>query len=447
MGVFVTPLDIHNYRAIEMNRRIDNTEFAVVDTETTGLFPQGHDRIVEIAVIRIDGKGGVLDEYTTLVNPNRDLGATYIHGITAKEVRNAPVFQEIGGDLVDRLANAVFVAHNANFDFRFLQAEFTRLGCPLPDIPVLCTMQFSKLVDPKLPGRKLQVCCHHFGIPLNKQHSAYHDASATAKLFTVLLKRIRRFGVLRLADIGIQTALPEKKLWPQLSSSGVRYTRTLAAKKLSSDLPYLARLVTSLPASDTKHGFEEYFSVLDHALEDRRVTLDEAKSLFGLAKEIGMSPDQVQEAHRLYMKSIITVALQDGVVSQSEKEDLNLVRQLLSISEKTYEKLLLQAKKKRKEGGVGEKAKQLESDLKGKTICFTGTFNCLVNGERPSRSSAIELVEMKGIRVKKSLTMDVDLLVITDPDSMSGKAKKARKYGIRIIAEPVFWRMIGVNIE
>jgi DNA polymerase III epsilon subunit-like protein len=64
---------------------IDIAEFAVVDVETTGLFHR-IDRIIEIAVIRVDGNGNLVDEYVTLVNPNRDLGPTHIHGITAKEV-------------------------------------------------------------------------------------------------------------------------------------------------------------------------------------------------------------------------------------------------------------------------------------------------------------------------------------------------------------------------
>lgn len=68
----------------------DAATFAVVDVETTGLFPGGSDRILEIAVHRVRADGEVLDEYSTLVNPNRDVGPTHLHGIAAGDVIHAP---------------------------------------------------------------------------------------------------------------------------------------------------------------------------------------------------------------------------------------------------------------------------------------------------------------------------------------------------------------------
>src|SRR3990170_8268659 len=70
-------------------------EFAVVDVETTGLYPGGHDRILEISIVRTRWTGEVLDEYVTLVNPQRDVGPTSIHGITARDVVSAPPFEEV----------------------------------------------------------------------------------------------------------------------------------------------------------------------------------------------------------------------------------------------------------------------------------------------------------------------------------------------------------------
>ena len=104
--------------------------FAVLDIETTGLFPTKHDRIIEVAVVRLDGNGDPLDEFATLVNPERDVGPTRIHGISTRDVLNAPVFREIAGDIIARIAGTVLVAHNARFDCDFLWAEFARLaGC------------------------------------------------------------------------------------------------------------------------------------------------------------------------------------------------------------------------------------------------------------------------------------------------------------------------------
>ena len=63
------------------------------------------------------------------------------------------------------------------------------------------------------------------------------------------------------------------------------------------------------------------------------------------------------------------------------------------------------------------------------------------------RSKAEEIATEQGMVVKKNVTRDLEILVVADPDSMSGKAKKARTYGTRIIAEPVFWQMMGIQVE
>ena len=83
---------------------MQDTEFAVVDVETTGLFPEQHDRIIEIAVVRIDQSGKTLTEYATLVNPLRDIGPSYLHGITSRDVTNAPEFSEIAGDALHAIS-------------------------------------------------------------------------------------------------------------------------------------------------------------------------------------------------------------------------------------------------------------------------------------------------------------------------------------------------------
>lgn len=91
----------------------------VFDVETTGLFPGGHDRVVEIAALRLSRDGEVIDRFDTLINPVRDIGATHIHGVTASDVQDAPPFESIVGDIASFMAAAALVAHNASFDTRF----------------------------------------------------------------------------------------------------------------------------------------------------------------------------------------------------------------------------------------------------------------------------------------------------------------------------------------
>lgn len=427
---------------------IDLTEFAVVDVETTGLFHQV-DRIIEIAVIRVEGNGNLVDEYVTLVNPNRDLGPTHIHGLTAKEVRDAPTFAEIAGDVLERLSGAVFVSHNVQFDFKFMQSEMSRLGHVLPETPLLCTMQLAGNVDSNIPGRSCEACCTHFGIPFEQTHSAYHDAKATAQLLTQCLKKTKQAGAYSLVDIGIQSSPVEQKYWPQFSPSGKSYTRKHAEALTASKPSYIAQLVSSLPAkAETRAGLQQYYALLDRVLEDRRITPDEADALFELAKELGMSKSEALDLHHQYMTDLINVALSDRIITESEQKDLDEVRSLLAIPEEEFKKLLSKAKYESEKAGVDRGLiSSLQEEVSGKTICFTGALTCEIEGQQVTRSLAQRLAIEKGMMVKKTVTKKLDYLVTADPDSMSGKAKKARQYGIRIVAEPVFWRMLGVDVE
>lgn len=427
---------------------IGSTEFTVVDIETTGLFHRV-DRIIEIAALRVDSNGNLVDEYVTLVNPNRDLGATHLHGITAREVKDAPAFAEIAGDVLARLSGAVFVAHNVHFDFRFMQSEINRLGHDLPETPLLCTMQFAGRVDPTIPGRSCEVCCTHFGIPFEQAHSAYHDAKATAQLLAQCLKKTKQAGAYSLADIGIQSPPVEQKCWPQLSPSGKSHTRKQAKALTASESSYIVQLVASLPATvGSEAELDQYFALLDRVLEDRRITSDEVDALFEHAEDLRMSKGQAIDAHHLYMRDLIHVALADGIITESEQNDLDEVRDLLSITKEKFQRLLSECRQARERGDVArDLITSAQEEITNKTICFTGEFKCEVEDKRASRSLAQRLAQEKGMIVKKNVIKKLDYLVAVDPDSMSGKAKKAREYGIRIIAEHVFWRMLGVDVE
>ncbi|MCB9699257.1 MAG: 3'-5' exonuclease, partial [Alphaproteobacteria bacterium] len=100
------------------------------DTETTGLEPFGGDRIIEIAMVQLkigpDGRVEERDDWSTLVNPERDIPrkVTEITGIAAEDVTNAPRFVDVAAEIRKRLAGAITVAHNYPFDLAFLTREF-----------------------------------------------------------------------------------------------------------------------------------------------------------------------------------------------------------------------------------------------------------------------------------------------------------------------------------
>lgn len=92
------------------------TGYTCIDFETTGLFPTRHDRVLEVGVVFVDEGGTVEGEWSTLVNPGRDVGPTNIHGITAREILEAPTFADISPILLRSVAGRTVVAHNAPFE-------------------------------------------------------------------------------------------------------------------------------------------------------------------------------------------------------------------------------------------------------------------------------------------------------------------------------------------
>ncbi|MCP4594332.1 MAG: DNA polymerase III subunit epsilon [bacterium] len=427
------------------SKMLSDTEFAVVDVETTGLFRKGTDRIIEIAVLRVDSEGDTLDEYCTLVNPQRDLGPSNIHGITARQVRHAPSFREIAGDILTRLAGAVFVAHNAQFDKGFVRSEMDRLNCTLPDLPHLCTMRLAKRVIPAIPSRRLEELCQYFGISIGQAHSAYADARATASLLKFCVARLGDPDHLSLADLGVVGKGAPSTRWPALSPSGKAYRREDANCEIRSEPCYVAQVVARLPAAnDVTEEAQEYLALLDAALEDRRISVQEADALLSLAADLGMGREQAVNTHRRYMRDLICVALSDGVLSDTEMRDLDEVRALLGISQDDYFMLFDEADAQvdaAKESRAPAAPKRL--NLTGKTICFTGELAAQIDGRPATREDAIRAAEGRGMVVKTGVTKALDYLLAADPDTMSGKAKKARQYGVRIIAEPVFWNMVA----
>jgi len=105
--------------------------FAVVDVESSGLYPRT-DRIVEVAMVHVSSDGQVTREFSTLINPGRDVGPTRIHGIRAADVLQAPSFAQAAATLWQLLAGRVIVGHNVPFDARFWKPSSIAAasGCP-----------------------------------------------------------------------------------------------------------------------------------------------------------------------------------------------------------------------------------------------------------------------------------------------------------------------------
>ena len=155
--------------------------WAVVDVETTGLGRT--DRVVSVGVYRLDPRGDVLDHWYTPVNPGRDPGPVWIHGLTTELLSSAPSFPEIAEELSGRLAGRVLVAHNALFDWSMISREYARMGARVPVEQRLCTIVLARDLQLPLPNHKLGTLADHFGVVPRQAHHALDDARVLAEVF------------------------------------------------------------------------------------------------------------------------------------------------------------------------------------------------------------------------------------------------------------------------
>jgi DNA polymerase-3 subunit epsilon len=168
--------------------------YSVVDIETTGNGYKGQ-KITEISVFLFDGEK-IIDEFTSLVNPEQAIPyfITNLTGITEAMVRTAPKFYEIAKKIAEITKDAIFVAHNVNFDYNIIRDEFKSLGFDFKR-KKLCTVRLSRKIIPGLSSYSLGNICTAEGIEIAARHRAKGDAEATVELFRRLLKRDDNFTI------------------------------------------------------------------------------------------------------------------------------------------------------------------------------------------------------------------------------------------------------------
>jgi DNA polymerase-3 subunit epsilon len=164
---------------------------AFVDVETTGSSP-ACERVTEVGLVSVDFDGDDVrvSEWSSLVNPGIPIPAEiqWLTGITNEMVRGAPSFGELAQDLYDRLDSAVFVAHNARFDYGFLRAEFSRAGLSF-QAKTLCTVRLSRHLYPDRSPHTLDAIIERFDLGGEQRHRALGDARVLWRLLQKLAER------------------------------------------------------------------------------------------------------------------------------------------------------------------------------------------------------------------------------------------------------------------
>lgn len=417
------------------------SKIIVIDVETTGFSPYRGDRIVEIALVALNPEGVVLSEFTSLVNPERDVGPTRIHGIRASDVLSAPRFHELLPELLVFLSGtSVIVGHNLKFDYSFLEAEFGRAHVELPEVEAVCTLELAG-------GGSLEKVCKQYGVERNgSPHQALHDAQATASLFKAMIEEE--------PDLGRRIQRCLSPAWPvmQLSNSCAlrRGEAPIAPTEASSFLKRLLPRVEIEPIAEPNAGaILAYSTLLARVLEDRIVEPEEADALQDLALRWSLSPSEIAKIHLDFLRRVQVAALEDGVITVDERNDIYNVAALLGVGSGNLDGILNSASETLQSlrSSRNQFPERQHEELKGKTVCFTGDMCGVCDGILVSREWAIKTASSHGMIPLPSVTRKLDLLVAADALSQSGKARKARDYGIPIWSDTQFWQTLDLKVR
>ena len=167
----------------------------VLDTETTGLYPEDGHRIVELAAIGITDLEITQNLFHQFFNPEREVDedAAEVHGLTWEELQDEPVFSEYANQIAEFIRDAELIIHNAPFDVGFLNSEFQRVG--LPPVEDICarvtdTLAMAKKLNPS-GVNNLDALCERYEVDVSQfiAHGAMLDAEILAEVYLQIINR------------------------------------------------------------------------------------------------------------------------------------------------------------------------------------------------------------------------------------------------------------------
>jgi len=312
---------------------IDQTPFAVIDFETTGLSP-GVDRVVEVSVVRVEPGRGPELVFDTMVNPRRPMAATEIHGITDEDVADAPCFEDIVREFVRAAAGCVVAAYNVYFDIRFLEFELRAAGIPLVP-PHVCLMYMRPMLG---IGRRCPLgdACQVHGIANPMAHAASADAMAAAELTELYLREFRRQGIRTFGDLRELKSykfLDSFRLDPFqatiLTGQGASpRLKSRAAQVVGMRTEQVAAVPVPPPASPSPLG--EYWDALKAAMADLQITDEELQDLTDRKLRLGLDVEQIRMLHARLFAGVITKFTEDKWLDDEECVILNRVHAALA---------------------------------------------------------------------------------------------------------------------
>lgn len=397
---------------------------AVIDFETTGKRVGGSNRVVEIGVVLMDFSGKQKDEFCSLVNPQRDVGPTWIHRIRASDVLHAPRFADVAGEVSELLSRATVVAgHNVAFDLGFLRSEYARIGIKTPDYQVACTKAASG-------GISLKDACHRFDVAYDetRSHSALYDALRSAD---ILRKTAIREGSLASVSTKRPASMPVLKL-PRLPALKRSDVPTVCSNPAGFFSVLQAAAWQDLKRLGRDGHQREYVRGLVDTLSDGSPFAE-----LRLSDEIlRASSDHRDTLNASIVGACATWAQAYGRTATADTAAMSRLCDLLAVDKSTARK------RSRSLEAVRPPAIPTLDSLRGKEVCFSGDTCMQYAGEPLTPEVGASLCGQVGIRYTRTFGADSVSLVAEDVMSLSSKAFTARKRRIPIVAEKDFWGLV-----
>jgi len=390
--------------------------FAVVDVETTGFSKL--DRVIEVAVVLMDGTE-IINEWETLVNPERDISNSNIHGITSNSVSMAPSFKEISGTLANLLDDRIIIAHNVPFDKRMLAQEFAKTQIKADFGDCFCTLGATK--------QKLHVICEELKIKMDTAHRALSDARAAARLFTYILGEVDIYGE------GIFELQPSKFEEYDTQNVPQLLSRAAISKSFKPAQQHMRRVFrsTDFLLIGTQIELQEnelsYLDGISMVMSDFIISEDERKQLDEWASILNLTEKKKQNLHERFLNSLIETAKKDNNISELESQLIKKASIALGI---TPQNVTASAQ--------GDIASYLQP---GRKVCFTGKAFDRSGNEIFRETLELYAAKLGLVPVDRVTKKDCDVLVAQDEASMSGKSKKARDFNIPVISVDDFFRV------
>lgn len=306
-----------------MSRRIDDSPIAIIDFETTG-WSAGRDRVVEVSVARLDPGEEPRLVLDTLVNPERSVKATEIHGITDDDVRDAPLFSDIAGDVVEALSGCAVAAYNVYFDIKFLNYELRRAGVD-QEVPHFCLMYMMPMLE---LGKKcrLEEACTSLGIDYEATHVAADDVMASSRLFQEYLKILAERRINTFSDL---SQLKSYKFSKSFDSEPLPGARTFdLTPQFSSPV---SRAGFILAVDPIRRAWQVYWDALTTVLADLRISEDEFAHIKAIRKQSSLEKEQLRAMHARAFSDAIERFIDDDWLDDDELKRLRKLHKCLSV--------------------------------------------------------------------------------------------------------------------